>query len=49
MLTDKEIAIIKTALIYDLRRRLKKSGKQTYTKEEFCDWLDTIADEIDKE
>jgi len=37
------------ALLYDLRRRIKNSEKETYTKEELCDWLDTIADAKDQE
>jgi len=49
MPTDKETKIIEKATIYDLRRLLKKSNKETYTVEELCDWLDTIADAKDQE
>ena len=31
MLTEKEIRIIEKATIYDLRRLLKNSGKESYT------------------
>lgn len=30
--------------IHDLRRSIKNSDKATYTKEELCDLLDSIAD-----
>ena len=35
---------IQKALLYDLRRLLKNSGKETYTVQELCDLFDTIAD-----
>lgn len=37
------------AVLYDLRRLLKNSGKETYTVEELCNLLDTIADAKDQE
>lgn len=49
MPAESETKIIQKATIYDLRRLLKKSGKETYTVEELCDWLDTIADAKDQE
>lgn len=49
MPTEKETAIIQKATIYDIRRLLKKSGKESFTVDELCDWLDTIADAKDQE
>lgn len=49
MPTETKTKIIQKATIYDLRRLLKKSGKETFTVEELCDWLDTIADAKDQE
>lgn len=49
MPTEKEIKIIEKAAIYDLRRLLKTSGKESYTVEELCNLLDTIADAKDQE
>lgn len=49
MLTEKDYRVIEKATIYDLRRLFKNSDKATYTKEELCDLLDTIADVKDKE
>ena len=43
MPSEKEIKIIQQATIYELRRLIKKSGKD-YSNEELCDLLDTIAD-----
>ena len=37
------------AVLYDLRRLLKNSGKDTYSVEELCNLLDTIADAKDQE
>ncbi len=34
---------------YDFRRLISNGDKETYTKEEFCRWLDTIADAKDQE
>ena len=31
-------------LLYELRRLIKNSGKESYTVEELCRLLDTIAD-----
>ena len=44
MPSEKEIKIIQQATLYDLRRLLKNNGKDTYTLEELCKLLDTIAD-----
>ena len=44
MPSEKEIKIIQQATLYDLRRLLKNNGKNTYTREELCKLLDTIAD-----
>jgi len=43
MPSDKEIKIIQQAILYELRRMVKKSGKD-YTNEELCDLLDSIAE-----
>ena len=49
MPTEKDYKVIEKAIIYDLRRLFKNSDKATYTKEELCDLLDTIADAKDQE
>lgn len=49
MPADKDYKVIEKATIYDLRRLIKNSGKDAYTKEELCDLLDTIADAKDQE
>ena len=36
------------AILYELRRLIKKSGKD-YKNEELCDWLDMIAEAKDQE
>ena len=46
--TEKERKDTQKAVLYDLRR-LKNSGKETYTVEELCNLLDTIADAKDQE
>ena len=48
MPSEKEIKIIQQATIYELRRLVKKSGKN-YTNDELCDLLDTIAEAKDQE
>lgn len=48
MPTEKEITITEKAVLYDLRRLIKNSGKESYTVEELCDLLDTIADAKDQ-
>lgn len=48
-MTDKERKDAQKAMLYDLRRLLKNSGKDTYTIEELCNLLDTIADAKDQE
>ena len=42
--TEKERKDAQQAMLYELRRLLKNSGKETYTVKELCDLLDTIAD-----
>ena len=49
MPTEKEIKIIEKATLYDLRRLIKNSGKESYTVEELCELLDTITDAKDQE
>lgn len=49
MPSEKEIKVIEKATLYDLRRLLKNSGKDTYTLDELCNLLDTIADAKDQE
>lgn len=49
MPTEKEIKVIEKAILYDLRRLVKNSGKDSYTIEELCNLLDTIADAKDQE
>ena len=49
MPTEKNYKVIEKATIYDLRRLIKNSDKDTYTKRELCDLLDTIADAKDQE
>jgi len=49
MPTEKDYKVIEKATIYDLRRILVNSGKETYTLEELCKLLDTIADAKDQE
>ena len=47
--TEKERRDTQKAVLYDLRRLLKNSGKDTYSVEELCELLDTIADAKDQE
>lgn len=49
MRTENERKDTQQAVLYELRRLLKKSGKESYTAEELCDLLDTIADAKDQE
>ena len=49
MTSEKEIRVVEKATIYDLRRLLVNSGKESYTIEELCKLLDTIADAKDQE
>ena len=46
---EKEIRLIQQATIYGLYRLLKYSGRDSYTVEELCNLLDTIADAKDQE
>lgn len=43
MVTEKDHKVIEQATIYEIRRLIKKSGKD-YTNEEILDLLDTIAE-----
>lgn len=42
--TEKERKDAQQAMLYELRRLLKNGDKETYTVEELCNLLDTIAD-----
>jgi hypothetical protein len=42
-MTDKEMQIIKTATLYELRLIISQGEKKDYTKEEILELLDTIA------
>ena len=44
MPTEKDYKTIEKATIYDLRRIFVNSGKESYTLEELCRLLDTIAE-----
>ena len=48
-MTDKARKDTQKAVLYDLRRLLQNNGKETYTLEELCKLLDTIADAKDQE
>ena len=48
-MTDKERKDTQKAVLYDLRRLLQNNGKDTYTLDELCKLLDTIADAKDQE
>ena len=49
MPTEKDYKTIEKATLYDLRRLIKNNDKDTYTKDELCNLLDTIADAKDQE
>ncbi len=49
MQTENDRKDIQKATIYDLRRLISNGDKETFTKEELCRWLDTIADAKDQE
>ena len=42
--TEKERKDTQQAILYEVRRLIKNSGKESYTIEELCDLLDTIAE-----
>ncbi len=44
METEKERKDTQQAILYEVRRLIKNSGKESYTVEELCDLLDTIAE-----
>lgn len=43
IMTDKERIDTQLATLYDIRLQVKESDKETYTREELLDLLDTIA------
>ena len=43
IMTDKERTDTQLATLYDLRLQIKKDTKETYTKEEILELLDTVA------
>ena len=49
MLIEKDYKVIEKSTLYDLRRLIKNSDKETYTRDELCDLLDMIADAKDQE
>ena len=49
MVTEKEIKHIEKGTIYDLRLLFKNSDKETYTKEEILNFLDTVAEAKNQE
>ena len=42
--SEKERKDTQQAILYEVRRLIKNSGKESYTVEELCDLLDTIAE-----
>lgn len=46
--TEKDRKDAQQAILYELRRLIKKSGKD-YTNEELCNLIDTIAEAKDQE
>ena len=42
--TEKDRKDTQQAVLYELRRLLKNSGRGSYTVEELCELLDTIAE-----
>ena len=49
MRTEMDRKDTQQALLFDLRRLFKSSGRDAYTVEELCELLDTIADSVDQE
>ena len=45
IMTDKERTDTQLATLYDLRLQIKKDDKETYTKNEILELLDTVAQE----
>ena len=43
-MTDRERKDTQQAILYELRRMLDNGEKETYTKQELCKLLDTIAE-----
>lgn len=43
---DVERADAKIAMLFNLRLQIKKTAKETYTKDEILKQLDTVAEEI---
>lgn len=48
-MTDKERKDTKMATLYELRLLIKSGDKDTYTREELMDFLDTVATAKDQE
>ena len=46
---DKMMTIAKVAMLYDLRLMITHGEKETYTKEEIAELLDTVADKVERE
>ena len=44
-MTDKERTDTQLATLFDLRLQIKKEKKETYTKDEILELLDTVAQE----
>ena len=42
--TEKKRKDAQQAILYELRRLLVKSGKDSYTIEELCNFIDTVAE-----
>lgn len=45
IMTDKERTDTQLATLFDLRLQIKKETKETYTKDEILELLDTVAQE----
>ena len=45
IMTDKERTDTQLAMLYDLRLQINKEQKETYTKDEILELLDTVAQE----
>ncbi len=49
MPTEKDYQMIRDAVYYQFRKLVKKSEKQTYTKEELLDFIDVASEAKDQE
>lgn len=45
IMTEKERTDTQLAMLFDLRLQIKKDTKETYTKDEILELLDTVAQE----